>query len=89
MGGSLLERWKRRSVYGSMRNEAAEKLVRALANKDEAPAGFEPTNMTVREFFEQYDDVARDAMKRRSYVTYRDIARLHLLPAFGTIKLRA
>ena len=80
---------KRRSVYGSTRKEAAEKLVKALANKDEAPAGFEPTNITVREFFEQYDDVARDTMKRRSYETYRDIARLHLLPAFGTMKLRA
>jgi hypothetical protein len=84
--------WKdgnRRSVYGSTRKEAADKLVKALANKDEAPTGFEPTNMTVREFFVQYDDVARDSMKRRSYETYRDIARLHLLPAFGTMKLRA
>ena len=80
---------KRRSVYGGTRKEAADKLVKALANKDEAPTGFEPTNITVCEFFEQYDDVARDTMKRRSYETYRDIARLHLLPAFGTIKLRA
>jgi integrase len=80
---------KRRSVYGGTRKEAADKLVKALANEDGAPAGFEPTNMTVREFFEQYDDVAQDTMKRRSYETYRDIARLHLLPSFGTMKLRA
>jgi hypothetical protein len=80
---------KRRSVYGSTRKEAADKLVKAMASIDEPLTNFQPTNITVREFFEQYDDVARDTMKRRSYETYRDIARLHLLPALGTMKLRA
>ena len=36
----------------------------------------------------QYDDAVRDTMKRRSLETYRDIARLHLLPAFGSKKLK-
>lgn len=27
-------------------------------------------------------------MKRRSFETYLDIARVHLLPAFGTMKLK-
>jgi integrase len=36
----------------------------------------------------QYDDAVRDTMKRRSLETYRDIARLHLLPAFGNKKLK-
>jgi Phage integrase, N-terminal SAM-like domain len=79
---------KRRGVYGSTHKGAADKLVEAQANKEEAPTGFEPMNITVREFFGQYDDVARGTMKRRSYETYRDIARLHLLPAFGTMKLK-
>ena len=80
---------KRRGVCGNTRKDVADKLANALANIDEPSTQFEPTNMTVWEFFEQYDDVARDTMKRRSYETYRDIARLHLLPAFGTMKLRA
>jgi hypothetical protein len=44
-------------------------------------------NVTVREFLAQYEDVAKDTMKRRSFETYRDIARKHLLPAFGHLKL--
>lgn len=77
----------RRSVYGDTRKEVAGKLTQAMATKDDAPA-FEPTTITVREFFGQYDDVARDTMKRRSLETYRGIARKHLLPAFGNIKLQ-
>jgi integrase len=45
------------------------------------------TDLTVRKFFVQYDDAVKDTMKRRSLETYRDIARLHLLPAFGGKKL--
>ncbi len=77
---------KRRSVYGRTRKEVAKKLVDALANKDE-PRPFVPSNLTVREFLTQYQDVAKDTMKRRSFETYRDIARKHLLPAFGSMKL--
>lgn len=79
-------RGRRRSVYGDTRKDAARKLVEALATKDDVPT-FEPTTITVREFFEQYDEVARDTMKRRSLETYRGIARKHLLPALGSIKL--
>jgi integrase len=79
---------KRRSVYGSTRKEAADKLAKAIANIEEPHAKFVTSNMTVQEFFAQYDDAVRDIMKRRSLETYRDIARLHLLPAFGSKKLK-
>jgi integrase len=79
---------KRRSFYGSSRKEAADKLAKAIANIEEPRATFAATNITVREFFAQYDDAVRDTMKRRSLETYRDIARLHLLPAFGSKKLK-
>src|ERR671917_261612 len=79
---------KRRSVYGSTRKEAADKLAKAIANNEEPRATFAATNITVWEFFAQYDDAVRDTMKRRSLETYRDIARLHLLPAFGSKKLK-
>ena len=72
---------KRKSVYGATRKEVAEKLAKALATKNEPPK-FVPTNMTVQEFFEQYQDAVKDTMKRRSFETCQDIARLHLLPAF-------
>jgi integrase len=78
---------KRRSVYGATRKEVAEKLNKALATKDEPPK-FVPTNITVREFFGQYEDAVKDTMKRRSLETYQDVARLHLLPAFESKKLK-
>lgn len=78
---------KRRSVYGKTRKEVATKLINALATKDDVLA-FEPSNVTIREFFAQYEDVAKDTMKRRSFETYRDIARKHLLPTFGSLKLK-
>jgi integrase len=58
-----------------------------LVNNSEPPTFTKQTNITVAEFFEQYDSVARDTMKRLGYETYRDIARLHLLPTFGNKKL--
>ena len=78
---------KRCSVYGASRKEVAGKLIEALAGKDE-PTPFVQTDITVRDFFEQYDDVAQDTMKRRSFETYHSIARTHLLPAFGSTKLK-
>jgi integrase len=75
-------------VYGSSRKEAADRLARAVAKGEEAKVEAAETNITMREFFAQYDDMVRDTMKRRSLETYRDVARLHLLPAFGNKKLK-
>ena len=79
---------KRRSVYGETRKEAADKLREAKKTQEEPPAAFVPTTISVREFFGQYEDAAKHAMKRRSFETTRDIVRLHLLAAFGDTKLR-
>jgi integrase len=73
-------------VYGKTRKEVAEKPAKAIAMKDES-AEFVRTNMTMQEFMAQYEEAAKGAMKRRSFETYRDIARCHLLPAFGNVKL--
>jgi len=78
---------KRQSVYGSTRKEAADKLTKAIVNIDK-PRAFVPASITIAEFFAQYEDTAKHTMKRRSLETLHDIARLHLLPAFGAIKLK-
>ncbi len=77
---------KRKTVYGKTRKEVAGKLAQALTTKDDAPV-FEPTTITVREFFTEYENAVRDAMKRRSFETYQSIKRKHLLSAFGSSKL--
>lgn len=73
-------------MYAKTKREVAEKLAQVIAAKEEAPT-FVPTSITVDEFLAQYEDVVKHSMKRRSFETYRDIARVHLLPAFGTMKL--
>jgi integrase len=78
---------KRRSLYGRTRKEVAEKLADTLSDKGESPV-FAPTNVTVAEFLVQYEDAVRNSMKRRSLETYQSIAKVHLLPAFGTIRLK-
>ena len=60
---------KRRSVYASTRKEAADKLAKAIANNEGPHATFVPTNITVQEYFAQYDVAVRDTMKRRSLET--------------------
>jgi integrase len=78
---------KRRSVYGATRKECAEKPAEAMASRDAEPV-FVPADITVAEFFGQYEDAVKDTMKGRSFETCRDISRLHLLPAFGGLKLK-
>ena len=78
---------KRKSVYDATRKEVAGKLRDAMSIKEDAPV-IEATNITVSEFLAQYEEVANETMKRRSFETYRDIARSHLLPAFGKSKLK-
>jgi integrase len=48
---------------------------------------FVASNLTVAEFLARNGEAVRDTMKRRSFETYQSIAKVHLLPAFGTIKL--
>ena len=78
---------KRKSVYAPTRKEVAKKLREAIARIDDVPA-FEPSDITVKELFEQYEEAVKDTMKRRSFETCQDIARLHLLPTLGSLKLK-
>ena len=79
---------KRRSVYGKMRKEAAEKLASKIANKDTEPVQkVEQTTTTARDFFAEYLAAMKDTIKRRSYETSNDIIRLHLNPEFGSMSL--
>ncbi len=64
----------------------ADKLVKVIATK--VSSAFVPTNMAVGRFLAQYEDAIRDTMKRCNFETYLNIDRLHLLPAFGKIRLK-
>jgi hypothetical protein len=58
-----------------------------MAAKHDAPV-FVATDIKVVEIFGQYKDAVKDTMKGRSFETCCDIARLHLLPAIGGLKLK-
>lgn len=78
---------KRRVVYGKTRKEAAERLARAVSEKDK-PQRVVTKDVAFHEFLKQYENVAKLTMKRRSFETYEDIAKLHLLPTFGEMYVR-
>ncbi len=74
---------RQRSVYGKTRKEAVARLVAAMNGSRQSIQ----VPMTVRAFFEEYDAVALDTMSRRGYETYHDVARLHILPEIGDMRL--
>ncbi len=78
---------RRRSVYGRTRKEVADRVADAVASGVEATV-FVAADTTVAEFLAQYEDAVRHTMKRRSFETYQSIAKVHLLPSFGTTKLK-
>ena len=78
---------KRRTLYGKARREVAGKLSEALSGNDE-PTTTQATDTTLAAFLKEYEGVAVDTMKRRSFETMQSVNRVHLLPTLGTTNLR-
>jgi integrase len=81
---------KRRAVYGRTRKEAAEKLTQALARQADGRPGFDAGNVTVSQWLDRWlaDDV-RHTVREGTYQRYEQVARLHIKPSLGRIKLNA
>lgn len=81
----------RKTLYAKTRKEAVAKLANAMAENEALPATVEDTSdeghMTIREFFAEYGEVARNKMKPRSLQRWHEVLRLHILPAFGDMPL--
>jgi integrase len=77
------EAGRQRSVYGKTRKESVARLVAAMKDSQQSIQ----IPMTIRAFLDEYDAVALDTMRRRGYETYHDIARLHVLPEIGDMRL--
>ena len=79
---------KRRSVYGRTREEVTVRLVAALEGAEEEPTP-QPTDLTVRGYLEgMHDRAVRNAVKRRTYESYRCIIDRHIVPTLGRARLR-
>jgi integrase len=80
---------KQRAVYGKTRAEVAEKLTRAMADRN---GGFtyDGGSLTVGEYLGRWlTDSVNDSVRRKTYERYESIVRIHLRPFIGRIKLKS
>ena len=79
---------KRKTVYGKTRTEAAEKLTRAMADRDRGLV-FEGDCEALETYLERWlEDVVRDTVKENMLENYTYLARRHIIPELGHTKLR-
>ncbi len=80
---------KRKAIYGKTRKEAAEKLAKAMADRDGGLI-FDAENLTVGEYLNRWlSDSVRGTVRVSTYERHESIIRTHLVPALGRIKLKA
>jgi integrase len=80
---------KRRTVYGKTRAEAAERLTKAMADRD-GGLFFDAGSLTVAEYLDGWlRDSVRDTVRASTYERNEQIMRLHIKPALGKLKLKS
>ena len=80
---------KTRYIYGKTRAAVAEKLTRALADRN-GGLTYDAGKTTVGAYIERWiEDSVRDTVRQRTYERYEQIVRVHIKPAFGRVKLSA
>jgi integrase len=79
---------KRKPVYGRTRAEAAEKLAKALADRERGLA-FDAGNATIGEYLTCWlEDCVQSSVKPITYESYERLVRVHIAPALGHLKLK-
>lgn len=80
---------KRVSFYGKTAKEAAEKRTAAIADRNRGALFTDPGRLTVGEYLSRWlSDTARYQVADSTYDTYRRVTENHLIPFFGTVRLR-
>src|SRR5918992_2359367 len=77
---------KYRYLYGKTRAAVAEKLTKAMADRDSGLV-FDAGKMTVGEYLDRWLDSIRDTLRRRTWTRHEEVVRLHLKPSLGGIRL--
>src|SRR5215213_4442730 len=79
---------KRETIYGKTRKEAAEKLTKAMVDRDGGLV-FNADNLKIGDYLSRWlEDGVKDTVRQRTYERYEQIVRVHLVPALGRIKLK-
>lgn len=80
---------KRRTLYAKTRAEAAAKLAKAIADRDGGLI-VDAGKLTVGEYLDGWlADSVKGAVKETTYANYSYVARRHISPALGTVKLKS
>ena len=75
-------------VYAKTRKEAAEKLTRAMADRD-AGLVFEDKKLTLGQYLDRWlRDSVLGSVKPVTFENYEQLVRVHIVPALGRIKLK-
>ena len=77
---------KRRYVYGRTRKDVAEKLNKAIAERD-AGLVFDAKNLSVDEYLDRWLDTVRGTLAPSTVRRHEELARIHVKPALGKTKL--
>jgi integrase len=84
---ALVVNCKRRIVYGRTKAEARKKLAELRQQVARTGTLPEPGRRTVADLLEAWLEVAAQSLKPATLESYRDVARLHIIPAIGGVKL--
>src|SRR5215207_9410241 len=80
---------KRRALYGKTRKEVADKLAKALSDRSSGLV-FDAGTLILSEYLDRWlMDSVRDTVRQRTWERYEQIARVHIKPALGRVKMTA
>jgi integrase len=80
---------KRKHIYGRTRQEVAEKLSKAVSDRV-GGLDFDGDHETLEAYLQRWiDEVLRGTVKQSTLENYAYIARLHIIPELGRVRLKA
>src|SRR5919112_815624 len=84
--GEYEAKGKKRYVYGKTKKDVAAKLAKAIADRD-AGLVYDSGKLTMEAYLDKWLDAIRDTLRNRTLQRHEQIARLHLKPTLGKVKL--
>src|SRR5215217_5597107 len=77
---------KRRYVYRRIRIEIAERLSKAIAERD-AGLAFDSKNLSLAEYLDTWLDTIRGTLAPNTVRRHEELTRIHIKPALGKVNL--
>jgi hypothetical protein len=83
------ETGRRRRLFAATREAAENLLAEKIKESRQAAPVCDNPEITVEEYAARWLDAVALEIKRRTLKSYRQLLNLHILPAFGTMKVRS